>query len=516
MKIKDFMDLYVDSDSIRWGVLALLLILAIPFFGWLVWPSDPSFEPVPEPVYLAQDCTPEQCVQGSFVPLAPPSGSDGLVIARVFGTIYEESDNASVLGTCSDSSNHPKDTNATVTIYNPDTSVLVDQGGMDEVDIGRFNYSLSVPSNKGNYLVMLNCTAGSDFAVAYTEFQNPPWTGKIQDILSRITSLGAPADFEIDKLTSVSPIYPNETVIVEVTFSDENGTLITPDKINLTVLYPNRSLFFEKTKGDFGTFGSVWNYSEVLTSSPVTGTYYVHLKSDYGTKQAVKTVQFRIATGGPFSLRLTCPSTGVTGEDLDCVVDIIDEGEVAVESITTVWVDTNSNSLLDPGEPQFEFSKETDPQQKVVQAAPISIPAGHASGVFIVRAKTSYVNSAQPDSTASDTVTLSQTEGEAVGGGSSAATPTFLGIQGVEEPSQTTGFSLLDQIINFLRAYWPWILLIILLLIFLTPQGRSLIAFIIGRLVAFWSFIWTVGLLWWLLAVLVLVIVYFKYLRGTL
>lgn len=59
---------------------------------------------------------------------------------------------------------------ATITIYNPDTSVFIDQADMTEIDVGRFNYTFTAPETIGNYLQTINCTIGEFNAVDEDEF----------------------------------------------------------------------------------------------------------------------------------------------------------------------------------------------------------------------------------------------------------------------------------------------------------------------------------------------------------
>ncbi len=59
---------------------------------------------------------------------------------------------------------------ATITIYLPNTSVLINQEDMTEIDIGRFNYTFNAPDTIGNYLHTINCTIGSFNAVGEDEF----------------------------------------------------------------------------------------------------------------------------------------------------------------------------------------------------------------------------------------------------------------------------------------------------------------------------------------------------------
>lgn len=405
------------------SIVTSLIVIALATF--LLIPKNTINTSQPEKiVYLEKECQPRLCEQQSFQPIiTTPTSSDNTLNAKVFGTLYADNDLAVIFGSCSDSFNHPSETNATLTIYFQNTSIYVNQSNMTKIDTGRFNYSTNITANRGNYLIMLNCTQGNTYAVAYAEFQNPSWINNMADKLNNIIGATNKKDFEIDKLTVVSPIYPNETIFVEATFSDENGTITTPDSINLTIFYPNRTLFVAKTKTDFAQVGYVWNYSEVTVANQKTGTYFVHLSAnDTNGKRAVKTAQFRIATGGPYRVSIECPSSVIQGERLYCTVKITDEGEIATESTTTVWIDANGNSITDIDEIQTSFSKKTTPQQFVTENIGLDIPSTMSEKLYIVRLKTTYLGSTQPDSTASDTIAvLAKTSAISLGGGGGIA-----------------------------------------------------------------------------------------------
>jgi sporulation protein YlmC with PRC-barrel domain len=135
--------------------------------------------------------------------------------------------------------------------------------------------------------------------------------------------------------------------------------------------------------------------------------YTVHLQASYSGINASRTTQFRIATGGPYRVYLDCPASSTVGSNLVCVVTVQDEGEIGTitESISTIWVDTN-NDNASGGEPQTSFSATTEPGDNKTESVTISVPSTHATGLFVVRVDTRYVNSAQPNSAASDSVTL--------------------------------------------------------------------------------------------------------------
>jgi hypothetical protein len=226
--------------------------------------------------------------------------------------------------------------------------------------------------------------------------------------------------FDITALIAGSPRYPNETMWVEATFSGQNGTAITPDSINLTIFYPDFSVWKTAIDANFSVSDNIWKFNTSINSSPTTGMYTVHLRADYGGITNSKTAQFRIASGGPYKVALLCPSESNIGEDISCTVVLQDEGEAGTESTTTVWVDLNNNGVINAGEPQASFSKKTVPLQNVSQALAINIPSSVSPGLYLVRADTEYLNSDQPNSGASDSVTL---KSESVSAGAGGASP---------------------------------------------------------------------------------------------
>ncbi|MBI4140806.1 hypothetical protein HY485_03125, partial [Candidatus Woesearchaeota archaeon] len=226
-------------------------------------------------------------------------------------------------------------------------------------------------------------------------------------INSTVKNLGA---FRISSLAAGSPRYPNEEALVEASFTGQNGSNIAPDTINLTIYDKNDNIWTSVTKGSF-TEGvdHIWTYSKSVEASPTTGMYTVHMQAIYQNISDSRTVQFRIATGGPYRVALECPSSSTVGQNLNCNVILTDEGEVPSESTSTVWVDTDGDTIVDATEPQASFSKETVPLTNVTETVAINVPSTHTTGTFVVRVKTTILNSGQPDSTASDSVTLTST-----------------------------------------------------------------------------------------------------------
>ncbi len=308
---------------------------------------------------------------------------------------------------------------------------------------GTFIENASTSISTGGVYAYWNISSTRESGVYYF---NCTLTGSTLNLKVPFFVGGLSTNFEISSLVSASPKYPNENAIVEATFSNRNGSVI-PDTINLTILKPNYlTVWYTANKNDFTNHNGVWSWVQTIESIPTTGTYYVQMTATYNGTSYSKTTQFRIATGGPYKVYLDCPSTGNVGQDLACTVLIQDEGEGATESTTTVWIDTNNNGVLDGSEPQASFSKRTTPLQNVSQAVSLNIPSSHAAGYFVVRASTEYLNSAQPDSTASDSVTL-QTNGSgedtgsgtggSSGGGGGGSSKTLFDVDFTKKSSAT-------------------------------------------------------------------------------
>jgi len=320
----------------------------------------------------------------------------------VVGSLYKRGDNVTIAVALADASGDASSSEAVIAdIYYPNNSLYVDDLSLPEIGstgVYRITHKLENNVPYGDYLTVLSSSVFS----ATTLFQVKP----IEDYLNEINQ--STKQF-IAWVEAVSPLYANEEIQVEAVFLDETGNTVTPSRINLTILDPNDNNFDNAAKSDFtqGADDNIWTYSKSIGSAPTTGMYTLHLTASNGIlNTTAKTKQIRIATGGPYSIFLDCPSTSNVGSNLDCTVRILDEGEVPVESTSTVWVDTDNDIIIDATEPQVSFSKETVPRQNVTESVSINVPSSHATGSYVVRIDTSYANSAQPNSAASDSVTL--------------------------------------------------------------------------------------------------------------
>ena len=119
--------------------------------------------------------------------------------------------------------------------------------------------------------------------------------------------------------------YPEEDALVEATFALGNGTDVEPDMLNLTIWKPVTYVdkWAEANKGNFNQEGNVWRYTKNLALPITTGTYLVHLNATYNGIEATETTYFRVATGGPYSVTLNCPSSSQVGSNLECTLVIV-------------------------------------------------------------------------------------------------------------------------------------------------------------------------------------------------
>ncbi len=261
-------------------------------------------------------------------------------------------------------------------------------------------------------------------------------------------------DFEIDSLAAVSPRYASEEVQIEATFSYSNGSLASPASYNLTVLYPNGAVWFSYNTGfnDDNNDG-VYIWDEVsLSDDPTTGAYSVHLwANDSSGREASKAAMFRVATGGPYSVTLDCPTSSDVGSSLGCTLTIIDEGDFEVESTCDVWVDTDKNEQRDTGEPQKRDSQETDPEENVTKVYSMDVPSSHPTGTYLAWVSCSYAGSAQPPSTAYDSLILTSAaapeEAPAPSGGPGKKIIKAIVIEEEEVPEEITLFDVKIKIL---------------------------------------------------------------------
>lgn len=389
----------------------------------------------------------------------PKTENQEYFTGTVYGSIYEKNETAHIYGACLNSQGHPVKSAGRITIRFPNGTALQNKTIMSNISNGLFNFTRRVPNNlNGNYFLTFNCTNGSLWATDFGEFQVPTFTDKITGIFATNPELNI-------RMKVLERVFANGEFQVEAVFSNKTGARVNPDAIILDIYYENDTIYNTARKTDF-TQGSdgVWTYERPITSAPQFEVYSFHLTaSKFGINVTAPTQQARISSGGPFSIRLTCPSIAYTDATLPCDLEISDEGDTGVESICTTWIDEDNDGEPDGGEPQIQTSQETVPGQVRILDHDMFIQSSFSTGDYIVRSKCSYVASSHPDSTASRSISIKQ--GNAQGGGGGLELITGKSVLSKIHGSFTRPRCLFGSKIC-INIYW-WLLIIAIILGFL-------------------------------------------------
>jgi len=71
---------------------------------------------------------------------------------------FSPDENITLYGICINGSTEFLTSNATITIWYPNSTLLLENQNMTEYDPGRFNYNLTTPNITGTYQSMINCS----------------------------------------------------------------------------------------------------------------------------------------------------------------------------------------------------------------------------------------------------------------------------------------------------------------------------------------------------------------------
>ena len=111
------------------------------------------------------------------------------LVAKVKGSIYESGEIVSVFGSCLDAYDQPfinasnaSIINASFSAWYPNGTQFIDETNVTELDaLGHYLYTAPMAAVEGTYLTRLRCELGDQFALAFGEWQNPRWVGRIND-----------------------------------------------------------------------------------------------------------------------------------------------------------------------------------------------------------------------------------------------------------------------------------------------------------------------------------------------
>ena len=132
--------------------------------------------------------------------------------------IYKINDSTlTIYGACMDSSSHPVASNATLTVYNLTGGKFINAASMNNISIGRFNYSTTAPPAQGNYFIEINCSTGSTWALAHSNIQ--------------VASIGARSKSQEFTATGTFTV-PNNVTVIWVTLVGGGGSGGTGSIVN--------------------------------------------------------------------------------------------------------------------------------------------------------------------------------------------------------------------------------------------------------------------------------------------
>jgi len=231
--------------------------------------------------------------------------------------------------------------NSTITIKNPNNNVtlnksfVVDTNG--EVSESERQLVLSSNAPTGNYIIYSN-------ASWYDNLAKKLINGSQQSQFTVYEALGNGLFADIE---TVVVWYPNNVMKFSITVYNDQGHAIDPDNMNLTVYDPADNLYFavdinSMTKQATGYY--TYNFAMPLNSS--TGAYRAVVVATKGNLITRDIKPFRVATGGPYDVRLDLLENEVPlGDYLDFNIVIENKGEVSQDVDLEYWVTDSDNTV---------------------------------------------------------------------------------------------------------------------------------------------------------------------------
>jgi len=200
------------------------------------------------------------------------------------------------------------------------------------------SFQLSSDSVVGNYSLTANSTYYDEIANVSAESQINTTFGVVPKI---ITVSGLFADLE-----TVVVWYPNNVMKFGVLVYDGEGKPVDPEYMNLTVYDPAGNIYFTISKSSMTNENAgYYSYSHSMPVITSTGMYLARLNVSNGNFQTQKLKAFRVASGGPYDVRLNLAKLEVyQGDYLDFEVIIENKGEVSQDVTLEYWVSANNET----------------------------------------------------------------------------------------------------------------------------------------------------------------------------
>ncbi|MBD3155575.1 MAG: hypothetical protein GF368_02870 [Candidatus Aenigmarchaeota archaeon] len=304
------------------------------------------------------------------------------------------------------------------------------------------SFTLSSDAVVGNYTLEANSTyydplAGS-YAYSYTNT-----TFEVEPQI--ITVSGLFADLETAVVW-----YPDNEMRFGLLVYDGEGKPVDPDHIQLIVYDPAENQYFNISKSSLTRETSgYYTYEYAMPTTTATGMYLAYINVTNGDFQTQKLKAFRVASGGPYDVRLNLAKFEVyQGDYLDFEAIIENKGEVAQDVYLEYWVSaqnetwyTASEALYTPAISNQSFTRSA----YIFTNQPLgnyllNMRVKYDNVQPAIVANTSFTVVSRPTNVTTTTVSSSPT-----GGGAAPSEPVETIIEEWEEaPPKKSSISIMD------------------------------------------------------------------------
>jgi uncharacterized membrane protein len=206
-------------------------------------------------------------------------------------------------------------------------------------------FTVASDSVVGNYVLEANSTYYDDLVGVYAYSK----TNTNFDVEAPITTVsGLFADIETGVVW-----YPDNVMRFGLLFYDGEGRPVDPNNIQLIVYDPAENHYFNVTEtnitGNPSTLtretAGYYSYEYAMPTTTATGMYLAYVNVTNGTLQTQKLKAFRVASGGPYDVRLSLPRLEVYPSDyLDFEAIIENKGEVSQDVYIEYWVSSQNDT----------------------------------------------------------------------------------------------------------------------------------------------------------------------------
>lgn len=204
----------------------------------------------------------------AYTELGSSSSNPSKLKAMVKGSIYETGEEMTVYGACFDGDGYliPGST-ATFDSWYSSGVQWQSNASMDSIaGSGRFLIHVNMSTTKGTYLTQITCHYLGDTAMAFGEWQNPDWVGRIKTIDDYVVQINGTTTLIYDTLGNIQIQINNQTTTILLAITDLKDTT-TAQYGNLTGQINN----FETTvQSNFSTTISLINgINNTLANGPL-------------------------------------------------------------------------------------------------------------------------------------------------------------------------------------------------------------------------------------------------------